>query len=141
MTSYIAFIVGFTRKAFSPIKFGRGQSGGHDRHGLTALLKSIAIVDEHCVGCGSTVTNISLEKSLIENDDNFEKTVDLFETYFRLGGMHFQLTYATKEEMLDAKVNPNEHRNLRVRVSGFSDYFIKLRSELQDAVIERTSQS
>ena len=129
------------RKAFSPVKFGRGQSGGHDRKGLTALLKSIALVDEHCIGCGSTVTNVSLEKSMIENDENFEKTVDLFETYFRLGGMHFQLTYASKEDMLDAKVNPDKHRNMRVRVSGFSDYFTKLHSELQDAVIERTSHS
>jgi formate C-acetyltransferase len=129
------------RKAGAPLKFGRGQSGGHDRNGLTALLKSLATVDEHCIGCGSTVTNISLEKSLIENDDNFEKTVDLFEAYFRMGGMHFQLTYASKEEMLDAKVNPDKHKNLRVRVSGFSDYFTNLYSELQDAVIERESHN
>ncbi len=128
------------RFAGENLKFGLGQSGGHDREGLSALLNSIAKVDPNGIGCGSTVTNITLDEQLVKNDDNFEKTVDLFLNYFKNGGVHFQLTYVSKEDLLAAKVTPDEYKNLRVRVSGFSDYFVKLNEELQDDVIKRTEQ-
>lgn len=69
------------------LKFGLGQSEGKDRNGLTALLNSIARVDPSAIGCGSTVTNIMLDEQLIKNDTNFNKTADLFETYFKNGGV------------------------------------------------------
>jgi len=122
------------------LKFGISQSGGNDRNGLTALLNSIAKVDLNAIACGSTVTNISIDEQLIKNDEYFEKTVDIFETYFKNGGVHFQLNYVSREELLAAKETPDDYRNLRVRVSGFSDYFVKLRESLQDDIIARTNQ-
>ena len=123
------------------IKFGIGQSEGKDREGLTALLNSIAKLDSYVISCGSTVTNISLDEQLIKNDDYFEKTVDMFETYFKNGGIHFQLTYVSKEELIAAKKDAEKYKNLRVRVTGFSDYFVKLRESIQDDIIERTSHN
>ena len=122
------------------LKFGLGQSEGKDRNGLTALLNAIAKVDPNAIGCGSTVTNIMIDEQLIRNDDHFEKTVDMLETYFKNGGVHFQLTYVSKEDLLKAKVTPEDYKNLRVRVSGFSDYFVKLNEAIQDDIIERTTQ-
>ena len=123
------------------IKFGIGQSEGKDREGLTALLNSIAKADPYGISCGSTVTNISLDEQLIKNDDYFEKTVDMFEAYFKNGGIHFQLTYVSKEELIAAKNDPQKYKNLRVRVTGFSDYFVKLQNSIQDDIIERTSHN
>lgn len=120
------------------LKFGIGQSGGKDREGLSALLSSIAKVDPNGIGCGSTVTNITIDEQLILNDENFEKTVSMFETYFKMGGVHFQLTYVSKEDLINAKETPENYKNLRVRVSGFSDYFVNLNNDLQDDIIERT---
>lgn len=122
------------------LKFGFGQSGGHDRNGLTALLNSIAKADPHGIRCGSTVTNISLDEALIKNDSNFEKTVSIFENYFKMGGVHFQLTYVSKEDLICAKETPDDYKHLRVRVSGFSDYFVKLNEAIQDDIIARTEQ-
>ena len=122
------------------LKFGLGQSEGKDRNGLTALLNAIAKVDPNAIGCGSTVTNLMLDEQLIKNDEHFEKTVDMLETYFKNGGVHFQLTYVSKEDLLKAKVTPEDYKNLRVRVSGFSDYFVKLNEAIQDDIIERTTQ-
>ena len=122
------------------LKFGIGQSEGRDRNGLTALLNAIALLDKNAISCGSTVTNISLDEQLIKNDEYFEKTVDMFETYFKNGGVHFQLTYVSKEDLLAAKENPENYGNLRVRVTGFSDYFVKLNDSIQDDIIERTVQ-
>lgn len=123
------------------IKFGIGQSEGKDREGLTALLNSIAKLDPYGISCGSTVTNISLDEQLIKNDEYFEKTVDMLEAYFKNGGIHFQLTYASREELLAAREEPEKYRNLRVRVTGFSDYFVKLKESIQDDIIERTSHN
>lgn len=123
------------------IKFGLGQSEGRDREGLTALLNSLAKVDPHAIGCGSTVTNVSVDAQLIQNDDSFEKMVDLFEGYFRQGGVHFQLTYVSRDDLLKAKATPDKYGNLRVRVSGFSDYFVNLNGDLQDEVIKRTTKT
>lgn len=120
------------------IKFGIGQSEGKDRNGLTALLSSIARLDPHAIACGATVTNISLDEALVKDDDNFEKTVDMFETYFKNGGTHFQLTYVSKEELIAAQNDPEQYRNLRVRVTGFSDYFVRLKESIQKDIIERT---
>ena len=122
------------------LKFGFGQSGGYDREGLSALLNSIAKADPHGIRCGSTVTNISLDEALIKNDDNFEKTVTLFENYFKMGGVHFQLTYVSREDLICAKETPDDYKHLRVRVSGFSDYFVKLNEAIQDDIIARTEQ-
>jgi formate C-acetyltransferase len=122
------------------LKFGLGQSEGRDREGLSALLNSIAKVDPNGIGCGSTVTNITLDGQLIKNDDNFEKTVDLLLTYFQNGGVHFQLTYVSKDDLMCAKEIPDEYKHLRVRVTGFSDYFVKLNEAIQDDIIARTEQ-
>ena len=122
------------------LKFGLGQSEGRDREGLSALLNSIARVDPNGIGCGATVTNIMLDEQLVKNDERFEKTVDLLWTYFQNGGVHFQLTYVSKEDLLSAKRTPADYKHLRVRVSGFSDYFVKLSEALQDDVIARTEQ-
>ncbi len=120
------------------LKFGIGQSEGKDKEGLTALLSSIAKADTNAIACGSTVTNISLDKAIIENDESFEKLVDVFETYFKNGGVHFQLTYVSKEDLINAKANPDNYKGLRVRVTGFSDYFVNLKESIQDDIIART---
>ena len=62
----------------------------------------------------------------------------MFEAYFKNGGVHFQLTYVSKEDLISAKKTPEEYKHLRVRVSGFSDYFVKLNNALQDDIIDRT---
>ncbi len=123
------------------LKFGIGQSEGKDKNGLSALLNSIAHFDKNAISCGSTVTNISVDKELINKDESFNKIVDLFEQYFIQGGVHFQLTCVSKKELLNAKANPNDYKSLRVRVTGFSDYFVKLKPSIQDDIIKRTEQS
>ena len=127
------------RKNYEKLKFGITQTDGKDREGLTALLNEIAHADENAIACGSTVTNITLDEQLVKNDDNFEKTVDMFETNFKNGGVHFQLTYVSKQDLINAKETPEKYGHLRVRVSGFSDYFVKLKECIQDDIIERTT--
>lgn len=121
------------------LKFGLGQSQGYDREGLTALLNSVAKCDEHGIMTGgSNVTNINLDEHLIKNPDNFSKTAKLLEAYFENGGSQFQLNFISREELEKAKSTPENYQSLRVRVSGFSEYFVRLAGSLQDEIIGRT---
>lgn len=122
------------------ISFGISQNDGKDREGLTALLSSVAKLNAHSIFCGQTVTNVLIEKQLIDNDSNFEKLVKVFETYLKLGGLHYQLAYVSKEDLKAAQITPDKYKSLRVRVSGFSDYFVFLNSDLQDEIITRTEK-
>ena len=122
------------------LTFGIGQGGGKDRKGLTALLNSVAKCDPYNILTGPSVTNIMLDEQLIKKDENFEKLVYLFENYFKMGGTHFQLTYVSQEDLLNAQKNPDQYKSLRVRVSGFSDYFVFLNKGLQDDIISRTEK-
>ena len=89
---------------------------------------------------GPSVTNILLEEDMVKNDSSFDKMAALLETYFLNGGTHFQLNYISKDDLIAAKNTPENYRNLRVRVSGFSDYFINLNDALQDEIVTRTIQ-
>ena len=126
------------RHAGEPISYGICQGGDRDREGLTALLSSIAKATQNTILCGSTVTNILFDEKLIKDDAHFEKTVKMMETYFRMGGLHFQPNYVSREILLDAQKNPDNHKTLRVRVSGFSDYFNYLNTDLQNEIVKRT---
>lgn len=120
------------------ISFGICQSEGRDREGLTPLLASVAKCDANSILVGPSVINVLLDEQLVENDNNFKKLVYLFESYFKLGGTHFHLTYVSKEDLINAKKSLNDYKTLRVRVSGFSDYFVLLNEDLQDDIIKRT---
>lgn len=105
---------------------------------MTPLLASVAKCDANSILVGPSVTNVLLDEQLVENDNNFKKLVYLFESYFKLGGTYFQLTYVSKEDLINAKKSLNDYKTLRVRVSGFSDYFVLLNEDLQDDIIKRT---
>lgn len=124
------------------IKFGLSQNGGYDREGLSALLNSVAKCDKHGIISGNnSVTNINLDKKLITDDNNFLKTARAIEAYFISGGSQLQINYICADELKKAKITPEEYKNIRVRVSGFSDFFVNLPEGLQDDVISRTEIS
>ncbi|MBQ3592567.1 MAG: hypothetical protein II979_11560, partial [Clostridia bacterium] len=62
----------------------------------------------------------------------------LWKAFFENGGQQLSVTVVSQEDLLDAKVHPENHRNLIVRVGGYSDYFVNLEPGLQDNVIART---
>ena len=66
----------------------------------------------------------------------------IIRTFFdRLGGYHVQYNVFSRETLLDAQAHPDKHKDLIVRVAGYSDHFRNLSKALQDEIIERTEQS
>lgn len=117
---------------------GVGQSCGRDREGLTALFSSVAQMQPSGILCGPYLLNVLLDDKLIRDDKYFDRTVDEIETFFRMGGMHIQLNYVSKEELLAARQLPEKYRTMKVRVSGFSGIFVDLDERIQNNIIERT---
>ena len=117
---------------------GTGQAGGKDRKGLLPLMRSIAQMDPMGILCGPNVCNMMIDGLLMKNDEYFEKVCLMIEEYFRLGGIHVQLNYVTKEELIEARKAPEKYRSLKVRVSGYSDNFVDLGDQHQTEILNRT---
>lgn len=127
------------RKAFKPLSEGISPDKGADRQGPTAVIKSASKMDH--VRTGGTLLNQKFTPSVVVGDKGLENMVALVRTYFNLDGHHIQFNVIERKTLLDAQKNPEEYKDLIVRVAGYSDHFNNLSRELQDEIIERTEQA
>jgi len=109
---------------------------GADRRGPTAVLKSAAKMDQ--VKTGGTLLNLKFTPSLVATDDGLDQWAHLVRGYFKMDGHHVQFNVTTADTLRKAQAAPAEHRDLIVRVAGYSDYFCDLSKELQEEIIART---
>ena len=124
----------FSGDAFT---MGITQSEGKDKKGLTALLNSISKIDYRKF-CGCIVSNIKLDKSMISTDEKITKLSEIYHTFLKNGGMQLQINYLSQEELKEAQKHPEKYSNLVVRVTGYSGYFTKFDTDLQNDIIRRT---
>jgi trans-4-hydroxy-L-proline dehydratase len=124
------------RKARMPLSEGISPVQGADRHGPTAVLRSAAKMDH--VRTGGTLLNQKFTPQLLKDDSGLDMLVQLVRTYFKLDGHHIQFNVVDAETLRAAQSNPEQHRDLIVRVAGYSDYFCDLGKALQDEIITRT---
>jgi pyruvate formate-lyase/glycerol dehydratase family glycyl radical enzyme len=109
---------------------------GRDTHGPTALIKSAAKIDQ--VPYQSTLMNLKFHPSALKGTEDLRKLSSLIKTYLSLGGKHVQFNVVSKDTLLEAQRHPEEHRDLVVRVAGYSAYFVQLTKAVQDEIINRT---
>ena len=76
--------------------------------------------------------------SALASDEDLRKLSALIKTYLNHGGKHVQFNVVSREMLLEAQHNPEQYRDLVVRVAGYSAYFIQLNRAIQDEVIART---
>ncbi|WP_410506392.1 trans-4-hydroxy-L-proline dehydratase [Haloimpatiens sp. FM7315] len=127
------------RKAKEPLSEGISPSKGADRLGPTAVVKSAAKMDH--MKTGGTLLNQKFTPKVLEGEDGIKNLSSLVRGYFKLDGHHIQFNVVDKAILLDAQKNPDNYKDLIVRVAGYSDYFNNLNKDLQDEIIERTEQS
>ena len=109
---------------------------GADRSGPTAVLKSASKLDH--LKAGGTLLNMKFTPGLVATTDGVEKWAQLVRSYFKMDGHHVQFNVVRAATLRQAQSNPEQHRDLIVRVAGYSDYFCDLSTELQEEIIERT---
>ena len=139
---YFGSVTGATpdgRKAGSPLSEGISPVQGADRLGPTAVLKSASKIDH--TRTGGTLLNQKFSPSVLDGERGIENIVHLIRTYFALGGHHIQFNVVNRDTLRQAQEHPEEHRDLIVRVAGYSDYFCDLGKTLQDEIIARTEHT
>ena len=136
---YFGAVTGATpdgRKAWTPVSEGISPVQGADRHGPTAVLLSAAKMDH--VRTGGTLLNQKFTPKILEGEKGIDTLAALIRSYFQLGGHHIQFNVVDAATLREAQAHPEEHRDLIVRVAGYSDYFCDLGRSLQDEIIART---
>ena len=140
-TSHVYFgsVTGATadgRRSGLPVSEGISPVQGADRKGPTAVFRSAAKMDH--IKTGGTLLNMKFTPSLIEGDEGIERMRHLVRGYFDMHGHHVQFNVVDADTLREAQADPDAHRDLIVRVAGYSDYFCDLSEALQEEIIERT---
>ena len=142
-TSHVYFgsVTGATsdgRNARLPLSEGISPFQGADHNGPTGVIKSASKIDH--LRTGGTLLNQKFSPSFFEDEESYEKLTALIRSYFSLDGHHIQFNVVNAETLKDAQLHPERHRDLIVRVAGYSDYFNDLGEDLQNEIIRRTEQ-
>ena len=124
------------RFAGQPLSEGISPVQGADRLGPTAVIRSAAKMDH--LRTGGTLLNQKFTPSLLAGEEGLDSLVQVVRTYFKFDGHHIQFNVVDAETLRRAQQNPEQYRDLIVRVAGYSDYFCDLGQALQDEIIART---
>ncbi|ABR32889.1 glycyl radical protein [Clostridium beijerinckii] len=128
------------RKAGEPLAEGCSPSHAMDKNGPTAVFKSVSKLPTHDI-TGGVLLNQKVTPQMLSKESDREKLILLIRTFFnRLEGFHVQYNVVSRDTLLDAQKHPEEHRDLIVRVAGYSAFFNVLSKQTQDDIIERTEQ-
>ncbi len=124
------------RHAGQPFSANLAPSPGVRVRGPISTLQSYAKIDYRRIYNGGPIT-MELSDSVFRDKESVRKTAMLVRTFAQLGCQQFQLNSLSLATLLDAREHPERHKNLIVRVWGWSGYFCELSPEYQDHIIAR----
>jgi formate C-acetyltransferase len=124
------------RKWPEPIADAASPAQGRDKQGPTAVFLSSCCYDHHHY-LGGIALNLRMHPSVLSNDAGVGKLRDVTKRYFESGGLEVQYNVADTDTLRAAQLNPQEYRDLVVRIAGYSAYFIELGKDLQNDIIAR----
>lgn len=128
------------RKAGISFSDGASPSGGADTNGPTAAARSVTKID-HIAALQGVLFNQKFSPQLLSGDDGTATLANYIRTFCDLGGHHIQFNLVSTATMREAQERPQEHRDLIVRVAGYSAYFTELNRNTQNEIIARTEYS
>jgi formate C-acetyltransferase len=123
-----------------PLSDNLGPSQGRDTEGPTKFMNSLLKLDYKHLN-GALATNIKVNPNLFSTGGGTRALKHLLLSFLQDGGPQVQVNFVSKEDLLDAQVDPMKHRDIVVRIAGFCEYFIYLDAKQQDEVIARTEHS
>ena len=128
------------RRAFEALSDNASPVMGRDVHGPTAMLKSVAKIDQMKPLIG-TLLNVKFDPAITRGEKGLKVLKDVVVSYFDLMGEHIQINVVDRETLRRAQAHPGEYSNLMVRVAGYSAYFIELDRDVQESIIARTQHT
>lgn len=124
------------RRAGEPLSNSMSPSNGAERRGPTAVLCSLARIDQTQIGFGNSL-NLRLPVGLLQSDTGVDTIAALVRGYFAQGGFHVQFNTVDATTLRAAQERPEDFPDLIVRVSGYAAYFARLGRQVQDDIIGR----
>ena len=129
------------RNAYEPLAEGCSPAHNTDKNGPTAVFKSVAKLPTEKI-TGGVLLNQKMTPQMLSTEENKQKLEMLIRTFFnRLHGYHVQYNIVSRETLIDAQKHPEDHKDLIVRVAGYSAFFNVLSKKTQDDIIGRTEQT
>lgn len=129
------------RKARTPLAEGCSPAHSMDKNGPTAVFKTVSKLPTHEI-TGGVLLNQKVTPQMLSTEENKMKLEMMIRTFFnRLEGYHVQYNVVSRDTLIDAQLHPEKHRDLIVRVAGYSAFFNVLSKATQDDIIERTEQT
>ena len=125
------------RKAGEPFACNYSPSLHSRCDGPLSIIQSFATPDLKRVANGGPLT-IELGNQMFRSHESTRKVAQFVRAFMELGGHQIQINAVNREDLLDAQKNPQNHRNLIVRVWGWSGYFVELDEVYQNHIIKRT---
>ncbi|MGL5067360.1 MAG: pyruvate formate lyase family protein [Sarcina sp.] len=129
------------RKKDEPISDNMGPvhtaAGSHDISGPTAIVNSVAKVD-HSLATNGTLLNLRFPEEAVEGIEGRDTLMNFIEEYISKESMHVQFNIMSAETMRAAQKNPEQYKDMLVRVAGYSAYFVELGKRLQEDLIQRS---
>ena len=117
-----------------------GPMQGTDREGPTSVMGAVLSLDpSNCIG--TCVLNLRLDQANFRTPESTRKVRQLLEVYFRQGGNQVQINVVDAKTLREAYEDPSKHRDLVVRVGGFSDNFVMLDNAIQREILKRTEHT
>ena len=110
---------------------------GRDHEGPTAVLASVAKL-KNVLDSNGSLLNVKFSPATLEGQAGIDKLRAYLRAFSRLGLQHIQFNVVDRATLLEAQRKPAEHRNLVVRVAGYSAMFVELSRDLQNDIINRT---
>ncbi len=129
------------RNAWEPLAEGCSPAHNADKNGPTAVFKSVSKLPTDKI-TGGVLLNQKMTPQMLSTEENKQKLEMLIRAFFnRLHGYHVQYNIVSRETLIDAQEHPENHKDLIVRVAGYSAFFNVLSRKTQDDIIARTEQS
>ncbi len=125
------------RDAWKPLSDGISPTQGADYKGPTAIIKSVAKMSNDSMNIGM-VHNFKIQKGVLDTKEGENALITLLRTACMYGNGEMQFNYLDNKTMIDAQKHPEKHRDLVVRVAGYSAFFVELCKDVQDEIISRT---
>lgn len=127
------------RLSGTPLNDGISPVSGCDVNGPTTVLLSVSKVN-HKEAANGTLLNMKIHPTALKTEEDMQKLCALIRVFVNLKLMHIQFNVVSREELLEAQRDPENHRDLIVRVAGYSANFVDLDRKMQDDIINRTEQ-
>ncbi len=124
------------RRTAFPLSDGSGPAQGREKLGPTAAILS-STKWSHEPFIGGIAVNMKFSKSLL-GPRSASVLASLVKTFMQYGGFEMQVNTVDKETLRKARENPGNYSDLIVRIGGYSDYFVRLSSSMQDELISRS---